>query len=576
MKQRIIATVATLAVLFFVATIGAAPISAQEQTPIPDVPVPTPTPDLDQRVGHLEEAQTQTVESLKQINEQNRFITTVITGIIAVLVAVQSLATGIQLHREGRRDDRQADREKERDRLDLKAAEQVSNIMNVVQQTLASRLASEEQMQQLDRTSIRRVSDVMRVVQQTLASRLEIESTGITQVSEIMNVVRQTLESHLQTEEQAREMVTKAEKELEESLRRLRPLQQFYQKFQATIKMSRQAIEEHAFQLAQISRHDFKRQTNELNSLARQIDTFKAEFEALEEEPCVFSARVPYIRGIAALYANQPEIAKQNLEEVIQSRKPELDEGGADYKSRIANAYYYLGVTESNFGNHEDAITSFENVNRLDLHKPEFLTRIVTAEAYVMMDDFDTARRFITEVEEGLGEIERESGRLHNYQLRLRSRAALIRANMAILERGADWHLEVQQSLKQVSEEDPYYYYATVTLAQIHHDQGTIGKAQELFHQAYESIERSGHLLTVTEGRSKILLLMVAGMCCKHGLTDEKRAEQHLEEADHLRDNLPRMGPQVYKVFSTLSKRNESSDTIRRHIELIRRGKVLL
>jgi tetratricopeptide (TPR) repeat protein len=570
MKERLIAAGVTLIVLFFVATIGAEPISAQQPTPTPGAPAPVT--DLERRMYQVEAAQTQTVQALGTYKD----IIIWIGAIMTILVSVQGLATGVQLYREGRRDDRQADREKERDQLDLKAAKQVSNIMNVVQQTLQSRLASEEQMQQLDRTSIQRVSDVMSVVQQTLESRLKIESAGITQVSEIMKVVQQTLESHLKTEEQAREMVAQAEEELEKSLKRLGPLQQFYQRFQATIKMSRQAIEEHAFQLAQISRHDFKRKTNELDSLARQIDTFKTEFEALEEEPCAFSARVPYIRGVAALYANQPEIAKRDLEEVIRSREPELDEDDADHKSRMANAYYYLGVTESNFGNHENAITFFENVNKLDLHKPEFLTRIVTAEAYVMMDDFDTARRFITEVEEGLADIERKAGGLRNYQLRLRSWAALIRANMATLERGADWHLEVQQLLEQVVEEDPYYYYATATLAQIHYDQGASGKAQELFHEAYESIERSGHLLTVTESRSRILLLMVAGMCCKHGLTDEKRAEQHLEEADHLRDSLPRIGYQVCTVFSNLSKRNENSDTIHRHIELIRRGEVLL
>ena len=151
-----------------------------------------------------------------------------------------------------------------------------------------------------------------------------------------------------------------------------------------------------------------------------------------------------------------------------------------------------------------------------------------------------------------------------------------MRANMAILERGADWHPEAQQLLEQVYEEDPYYYYATATLAQIHYDQDAIGKAQELFDKAYESIERSGDLLTVTEARSKVLLLMVAGMCCTHGIVDEKRVAQHLDEADNLRDDLPRMGNQVCTVFSTLSKRNESSDTIRHHIELIRKGQVLL
>jgi hypothetical protein len=69
MKQRIIATVATLAVLFFVATIGAEPISAQAQTPIPGMPVPTPTPDIEGRVNQPEVVQTHTIESLRSSND---------------------------------------------------------------------------------------------------------------------------------------------------------------------------------------------------------------------------------------------------------------------------------------------------------------------------------------------------------------------------------------------------------------------------------------------------------------------------------------------------------------------------
>jgi tetratricopeptide (TPR) repeat protein len=612
MKQRLIATVATLVVLFFVATIGAAPISAQEETPIPDVPGPTPTSDLERRVYQIEAAQTQTIESLKQANEQNRFITTMIVGIITILVAVQGLATGVQLYREGRRDDRQADREKKRDQLDLNAADQVSSIMSVVQQTLtsrlasegqmqqldrtsiqqvsdvmsvvqqtlASRLASEEQMQQLDRTSIQQVSDVMSVVQQTLASRLKIESAGIEQVSEIMKVVQQTLESHLKTEEQAREMVAKAKEELEKSLKTLGPLQQFYQKFQATIKMSRQAIEEHALQLAQISRHDFRYNADKLNSFARQLNMFKTEFEALEEDPLTFSARVPYIRGIAAHYANQPENAAKYLDEVTSSQEREPDENAIAYDRRVANAYYYLGLTESNFGNNEKAIELFEKANELDLQARDFLTRVVTAEAYVMMKDFDKAQGYIDYVERRLNEIESEEGRLRNFHLRLRSRAALIRANIAILRREANWHQQVHRLLNEtVYVADPQYYYATATLAQVYHDQGEVAKAQNLFDQAHTTIERSGHLLTVTETRSKVLLLMTAGICCKHSPMDEGRSEELLDKAENLLGNLPRLprtDHEVCTVFSTLTKQNESSDTIRQHIELIRKGQVLL
>ena len=100
--------------------------------------------------------------------------------------------------------------------------------------------------------------------------------------------------------------------------------------------------------------------------------------------------------------------------------------------------------------------------------------------------------------------------------------------------------------------------------------------AQELFSQAYITLERSGHLLTVTETRSMILLLMVAAMCCKHGPMDAGRSDVLLDQANGLLVSLPKIGTQVCTVFSTLSKRNEDVGTIRNHIELIRQGEVLL
>ena len=172
--------------------------------------------------------------------------------------------------------------------------------------------------------------------------------------------------------------------------------------------------------------------------------------------------------------------------------------------------------------------------------------------------------------------MEKTEGRLLNHQLRLRSRAVLIEANMEIIRREGDWQGQTQQWLDQVHTEDPQYYYVTATLAQVHHTQGDRDRARELFSEAYATIQQLGHLITVTEARTKILLLMTAGMCCKHDPEKARWAEGHLDRATDLLGSLPRRGHQICTVFSTLSKQNESSDVIRHHIELIRKGRVLL
>jgi hypothetical protein len=193
-----------------------------------------------------------------------------------------------------------------------------------------------------------------------------------------------------------------------------------------------------------------------------------------------------------------------------------------------------------------------------------------------MMNDFDKARQFIVDAEERLSDIERREGRLQNFHLRLRSRAALMSSNMAILGRAANWADEVMQRIEPVHSADPNYYYATATLAQSCHARGNAIDAQRYFHEAYEAIANSGDLQAVKEVRSRILLLMVAGLCAKHGVQGDKLSDDYLDQADGLRSSLPQIGPQVCTVFSILSKRNENSDTIHFHIDLIRNGAVLV
>jgi len=480
--------------------------------------------EMERRISQLEVVQAQTIEALKSTTKTNQIIMAVAGGFFAVVVGAQSVLQGLSTVRHWRleegRDGRQALREGERDKTDLDSVERMSNVMTVVQRTLESRLDAEE---------------------------LE------------------------------RKRATAAEAELQEVREKVETVERFLIGFQAVIKNMRQGIEKRASEWAKtVSRHDFRGMANELNRFAEQFDMFKDRFEPIEDEPRTpFTARVPYIRGIAAHYANEPQIAKDYLEDVVRSQQLEHDEILLHHNRRAANAYYYLGLTECNFGNEQDSIELFEKANGLDLQYRDFLTRVVTAEAYVMTKKFERARDLIGEVKGRLVEIEKE-GPLHNYHLRLRSRAALIEANMAILGRGEGWLAETQRVLEPVYEAEPQYYYATATLAQVYHAQGDRDKAQELFGEAYRDIEHSGDLITVTETRSKILLLMVAGMCCKHGLTNEKWSEHHLDGADDLRGRLPKMDSQICTVFSTLSKKNENSETIHDHIAEIRKGVVLL
>jgi tetratricopeptide (TPR) repeat protein len=407
----------------------------------------------------------------------------------------------------------------------------------------------------------------------------EVQHSGVKQVSDVMSVVQHTLETRLDAEKQARDEAKKTRTELDKVLNNVKSIEIFVQNFQSNITTARQAIEDSASRLTQIPRHDFKSMTNDLNNFAGKFDSFKTEYEPLEAKPArLFSSKVSYIRGIAAHYANTPDIAKQYLNGVIGLQQAEAGDTDKAFKRRLANAFYYLGITELNFGNTQDALDAFEQANHLDPESTDFLTKVVTAEAYTMkgIEEFKNIENLLSGIEGGLNRKKDKEGRLAGVYLRLQSRTSLVRVNMLILKRDGNWLQEAEKLLKQVYTDNPSYYFATATLAQIYLLQGNLNEARKMFRETYEVIEHSGDLLTVVEIRSIILLQMVAGLCCLHGLENKKRSDEHLDMAESLRNSLPKIGSQGCTVFSTITKRNENSEIIHQNIELIRNGEVLV
>lgn len=527
MKKDNLRVIAFFIVIFTAVSAGGATASsfvqqpAQTATPLPTVPTPpeeTLYRDLERRVERLEIVQEETISNFASINEYNQFLFTLTGGIVALLVGIQGLATYIQFRREREREERQIQRE---------------------------------------------------------AAMDDAQLTGAKRVSDIMNVVQQTLESRLLAEQAEREKAENLQKQLEDVANKFDRLNNFYQRFQSNIRNLRNELEEEAARLAQIGRHDFRGNTDRLNDFARRFDRFMSDYKGVEEGDFSFTAHIPYIRGIAAHYANQPEVAEEFLKQVVTRPTPEAGEESLAYNRRVANSYYYLGLIGSNFGKYEEAIQYFEMGNKLDFQSRDFLTKIVIAEAYVMNGEFSKADQVLDEIQTRMRDIEELEGSLRNSELRLKSRVALIRANILILRGVGDWKGEARSLLLPVRAADPSYYYVTATLAQLNHLQADMQTARELFRDAYDTILTLADIHKVREVRSRILLLMIAGMAAKYiGL--EKQSKDHLDQANELCDSLPIIHSQICTVFSTLTKRNESQDTIRRHIELIRNGEILL
>lgn len=392
----------------------------------------------------------------------------------------------------------------------------------------------------------------------------QADIVGANRVSEVMRVVHLTLRSRLLS-------ARKQEKIIGDLQGRLNHVDEFIKTNEKATSEWRKHLEAQAKELAQASRHEFRRAGEALRTFQREFDIFKRQhpFEA------ELSGRSLYVRGISALLSNETELLEGYLKKVI-ALPPEEGEEPFSYSKRLSNAFYYLGLHHSNFGELTEAVHYLEQGCQQDLQQTDVLTRLVMAETYAMAGQNAEALRLLDDIDAVLANLAASQGTLRKHQLRFKSRGLLIRANSAFLRRQENWLEEMQRHAEAARGLNGRYYYATLTLAQIKKLRGEHAEAQELFRQTYQLLKDSGDLQTNTEKRIRILLNMVCGLCCLHGEIEREMAEDYLNAAETLRKELPRIGVRTATVFSPLSKKNESNETIGLHLALIRRGEVLL
>jgi hypothetical protein len=405
----------------------------------------------------------------------------------------------------------------------------------------------------------------------------EVQLAGVEKVTDIMGVVHSALDGRLTEEKNQRMRADTLETTLKEFKEQLRRATERGDIQDRIIRREREAIEAGAQALADTSRHAFRGRIDDLLAFARRFDTFKTQYEPMEEEVREFSAKVLYVRGIAAAYANEPGTAQEYLTTVTNQATV-----GAEPQDtvdrRIAVAFFYLGIIKSNFGHVIAAADSFSAARQKYPKDIDNLTAVVEAEALAMGGRIADARARAQEIEENL-DARYRNGVLPFDERRLRSRAILIQANAAILEGHRNYIQVVTGLLTPVLEQDPDYYYARVTMAQVKlasNDSAERPIAETLLQSAYEDIIVSNHRYTLVEARSKILLYMTAGLCQRLGVSNLAHADEHLSMASRLLGSLPRMGPETCTVFSVLTKRNEGRQTIEEHIRAVRDGQALL
>jgi len=390
-------------------------------------------------------------------------------------------------------------------------------------------------------------------------------------ISGVLSVVEKILYSRLLKVREGQKEISQLKKDLE-------GVTKVIDSWKTGIMFQRRRVENTADELAKISRHDFKKSTNilTLNAFAKDFDDFRMLHSEKEE----LNVQCYYIRGIAAVFSDKFNDIQNYLNQIITQESPKAETDFASRK-RLGNAYYYLGLNHSNLGELDDAIRFLEQAHKLDPEGTDLLTRLVMAEVYVMSGQYKKAEKYLKEIDDGLDILKKKQGdKLRNHQIQKQSRAYLIRSNKALAEKKGDWKKVIRQYTAKAYEADPDYYYASFTLGQIFQEFGNDverEKSKQHFGEAYSKIQESGHLHFVKEIRIRILLLMVAAICGKHGsIIDERVFEKYLDEAKSLRDDLPRIDNRICTAFSPMNKQNVSPEIIGAHIEEIRKGSILL
>lgn len=472
--------------------------------------------DIHRKLDRVEEQHRHTGELVKSAQDSNRVFLTIMGTIIGLIVGVQSLFQVSILRHQWSRDIDKDNRDREKD---------------------------------------------------------AVSNSGARAVSEVLGVVRGTLDARLTQEKKAQDEAEEARKQVQNIRDELGRVVVHFERLAQT---AHDRLETLAERLASFRRHDFKEHPDRLADFAEAFEEYDLNLKPLAHEGLGFSARVLYVRGIAAHYASQPELVKKFLTDVTKQTAPERGETDIAHSRRLGNAYFYLAVNESNFANYADALHLLEQaVEGLDSN--DLLSRLVTAECYLFGDQLQKGLQYLAvEVDARISEM-KLSGSFRGYHMPFQVRSSMLQANVSILRADGDWPQKVVAQLSSLCADEPDNYYALATLAQAYLATSD-ARAETTFDQAYDVILKRRHLETTTEIRSRVLLVMTAGMCSKMGSKQgakKRMPEEFLEEARRLLERLPRRGADECTVFSIISKRNENRNVIAGHIGQIEAGIVV-
>jgi tetratricopeptide (TPR) repeat protein len=393
----------------------------------------TDTRSAEERLRAVETEQQYMRQALKDSQETTRFL---ITGFAALMVLIQVISSVMQARREDRAYANQARREDELGQRHVKRENELETLRQQREKELETlRRQQEDELETLRRqredeldarrsnrehelftfwTEREKQLDLRRMERE---DRLDaMTGSSVQGVKNVLDVVSKTFEERRKAEEEGRkaaESFNDRIKELTGTINtlntKIRDLEGFAVGVRCTVENERHALEQRALSITKSTpRHLFRQRGPALAEFAHEYDSFLSKQglpETATEDGAGFTVYVSYIRGIAAHYGNDPKLATTQLTRVSGDMKEQPGEDAAQRDKRRAVAYYYLGITESNFANYDKAIEAFQRAIDLETSPKDVLSRLVAAEAAALANRVIDAGNYLQQVDEILKEL---------------------------------------------------------------------------------------------------------------------------------------------------------------------------
>jgi tetratricopeptide (TPR) repeat protein len=267
-------------------------------------------------------------------------------------------------------------------------------------------------------------------------------------------------------------------------------------------------------------------------------------------------------RGIIA-YCDNDMLKSRDMLRIAERFFPFSEQGigsmSRGQKLPTAFTQFYLALIEKNYGEmavaKEHIEKSYAVYGRNE--QEELLTPVTRAEILFYLGDMNDARAAIQEVLDRAAKLQ-QMGSLKRHDANYALRARLLLGNTCYVRREWQQALQHYQDILKSDAGQDSSYYVYHSIAQVYHQLGNEKEARENKRQAYDMLVETDHLRTKVALDTRILLNALAYLCTR--AENKEKAKEYMEAILELWLRIQEVDGLQLRLFSFEKKRLVSKD----------------